>query len=81
MNTIFVGSSYDIYVLAGFCDQIPLRLSFEFMIPLNLTNLSAHIECKYRIRMLVMLNLWSQDVFVSPESKQSGWKVASCQLQ
>ena len=25
MNTIFVGSSYDIYVLAGFCDQIPLN--------------------------------------------------------
>ena len=24
MRTIFVGSSYDIYVLEGFCDQIPL---------------------------------------------------------
>ena len=37
MNTIFVGSSYDIYVLAGFCDQIPLSKNLSNLRGKNIT--------------------------------------------
>ena len=35
MRTIFVISSYDIYVLAGFCDQIPMITKLLSLLLLN----------------------------------------------